>query len=175
MSATTDTIPTLPVSGTLADERDFEVTFRPLMPELFNYLRRRAQSAEDAADCLSETLEVLWRKRSRLPDDSEGRRKWAFGVAHKVAQAHQRRSHRRSVLDDVLRDQFIDTSPAADDGIHDLLNVLNDRDRELVELVVLDGFPIVEAASILGLRAGAARMRYSRARAHLRSAIEDAP
>lgn len=153
-------------------QQDFEDTFRPLMPELFNYLRRRAQLSEDAADCLSETLEVLWRKRSHLPADTEGRRKWAFGIAHKVAQSQARRAYRASLLGDVLREQFVESTAPADHDVHDLLKSLTEQDRELVELVVLDDFSIVEAGKILGLRAGAARMRYGRARAQLRITLE---
>lgn len=161
-----------PMTDVHAAQRDFEDTFRPLMPELFNYLRRRNQLSEDAADCLSETLEVLWRKRSHLPADPEGRRKWAFGIAHKVAQSQARRAYRGSLLDDVLRERFMESTPAADHDVHDLLKTLIDQDRELVELVVLDNFSIAEAGKILGLRAGAARMRYGRARERLRIALD---
>lgn len=154
-----------------AAQQDFEDTFRPLMPELFNYLRRRNLLSEDAADGLSETLEVLWRKRSHLPPAPEGRRKWAFGVAHKVAQSQARRAYRGSLLDDMLRQRFVESTAAADHDVHDVLKPLSDQDRELVELVVLDGFSIAEAGGILGLKAGAARMRYSRARAQLRTSL----
>ena len=60
---------------------DYDDTIRELMPALLAYFVRRITPPEDAADCLSETLVVLWRRRRALPSDAEDARRWAFGVA----------------------------------------------------------------------------------------------
>ncbi|WP_241982916.1 sigma factor-like helix-turn-helix DNA-binding protein [Cryobacterium sp. TMT1-2-1] len=49
------------------------------------------------------------------------------------------------------------------------LAALSPRDQELVTLVVWEGPTIAQAATVLGIRADAARARYSRARRTLRS------
>ncbi|WP_166804585.1 sigma factor-like helix-turn-helix DNA-binding protein [Cryobacterium algoritolerans] len=51
------------------------------------------------------------------------------------------------------------------------LAALSPRDQELVTLIVWEGFSITEAATVIGIRADAARARYSRARRSLRACL----
>lgn len=156
----------------------FESVVEPLMPDLLRYFARRVSPREDAADCLSETLLVLWRRRSRLPEATDERRAWAFGVARKVLANYQRSGVRRSIAYGfAVRAQLASPttptpSPAAESALV-ALEKLGETDRELIRLVVWDGFGVAEAGRVLGLRAGAARSRYSRARARLRELITD--
>lgn len=156
---------------------DFESAVEPLMPDLLRYFARRVSPREDAADCLSETLLVLWRRRARLPQAADERRAWAFGVARKVLANYQRSGIRRSIAYGfVVRAQLAaptpTPSPAAEAALA-ALDKLGETDRELIRLVVWDGFGVGEAGRVLGLREGAARSRYSRARARLRELIAD--
>lgn len=153
----------------------FESLVEPLMPDLLRYFARRVSPREDAADCLSETLLVLWRRRSQLPQATDERRAWAFGIARKVLANYQRAGIRRSIAYGfVVRAQLTaptsTPSPAADAALA-ALDKLGETDRELIRLVVWDGFGVGEAGRVLGLKEGAARSRYSRARARLRELI----
>lgn len=153
------------------DSTRFETRLVPLMPALLAYFQRRVLPTEDAHDCVSETLVVLWRQRDKLPEDADALRAYSYGVARKVLQNQRRGRLRRDLLDESLRDN-LESSTSNDAHSHDaeaLLGVLGEKDRELVTLVVLDGFTIIEAAAVLGLRPGTARMRYSRARSRLRT------
>lgn len=128
----------------------------------------------DAADCLSETLVVLWRRRSELPDDEDGLRAWSYGVAKGVLANHQRSQIRRTRLSARLRDDLSRSpSPAvtADTGLSEALATLSEMDKDLVLLVAWDGFGVAEAGQLLGLTPGAARSRYSRARKALREQL----
>ena len=51
-------------------EAAFEDCARALTPALMAYFIRRVDPVDDAADCVSETLMVLWRQRDRLPANS---------------------------------------------------------------------------------------------------------
>lgn len=150
-----------------------ETRLRELMPALLSYFIRRVTPTEDAADCLSETLVVLWRRQADIPADDDQLRAWSFGIARGVL-ANQRRSHlRRTRLADRLRDNLPDASTSidSDPDLQGALASLRERDRELVTLIVWDGFGVAEAGEVLGLSAGAARTRYSRARAELRAQL----
>lgn len=150
-----------------------ETRLRELMPSLLSYFVRRVTPREDAADCLSETLVVLWRRQSEIPPDDDQLRAWSFGIARGVL-ANQRRSHlRRTRLAERLRDDLADAPAPADSdpALHDALASLRERDRELVTLIVWDGFGVAEAGALLGLSAAASRTRYSRARSALRSKL----
>jgi RNA polymerase sigma factor (sigma-70 family) len=154
--------------------RSFEASIRPLMPLLLAYFTRRVDPSVDAADCLSETLVVLWRRRSELPDDDDGLRAWSYGVAKGVLANHQRSRIRHSRLSARLREDLTTSPPAqpVDTGLTDALATLSGPDKDLVLLVAWDGFGVAEAGALLGLTPGAARSRYSRARKALRAQLD---
>ena len=157
-----------------SETADFETFIRTIADELLGYFARRVTPHEDAADCLSETLLVLWRRRERLPAEHGERRAWSYGIAHRVLAAHRRTSVRHLSLTDQLREELhhrpIAPQSTDDDAIA-ALGALSARDQELVTLVVWEGLSITDAATALGIRADAARARYSRARRALRARL----
>ena len=148
---------------------------RALVPDLLAYFGRRIDDHEDAADALGETLLVLWRRRSRVPDDPEGMRQYAFGIARNVlASARRGRVRRRQLVDRISKQLAVawsEHAPSADADLHTALDALGGRDRELVLLVAWEGFGVAEAGAVLGLKPDAARQRFSRARARLRAEL----
>ena len=152
---------------------EVEREIRDLMPDLLGYFVRRLDDREDAADALSETLIVIWRKQRSLPDDPEGRRRYAFGVARNVLAAARRGRLKHREIADALRSELA-VSPAnpVDIELDSALAALAERDRELVLLVAWEGFGVAEAGAVLGLKPDAARARYSRARARLRTVLQ---
>ena len=152
---------------------DLETALVDLIPALSSYFVRRLDNREDAADAVSETLVVLWRRERSVPRDDEGRRRYAFGVARNVLAAARRGRIRHHALSSTL------LADAADDAAAELLDLdlraalaaMSERDREIVLLVAWEGFGVAEAGAVLGLKPDAARARYSRARARLRAAL----
>jgi RNA polymerase sigma factor (sigma-70 family) len=154
----------------LTPSRSFDARIRPVMPKLLAYFVRRVSSTEDAADCLSETLVVLWRRRSEFPMDDDGARAWSYGIAKGILANHHRSQVRHSRLAMRLRADLADSPVVAtiDVDLDAALATLTESDRELVLLVAWDGFGVGEAGTFLGLSPEAARARYSRARKALR-------
>ncbi|SDC47603.1 RNA polymerase sigma factor [Nocardioides lianchengensis] len=147
------------------------------LPDLLAYFTRRVRPVEDAADLLSETLVVLWRRADAVPEEPEAARRWAFGVARKVLATHRRTLRRRAALTDRLRDELSVPNPDGDGdataALHDALLTLRPLDREIVRLVHWDGFSLVDAAAVLGRRPATVRSRYHRARQALRRRLVD--
>jgi RNA polymerase sigma factor (sigma-70 family) len=155
---------------------ELELALAELMPDLLRYFARRVEPREDAADCLSETMIVLWRRRRSLPESLDEQRAWAFGVAKRVLANQRRGRVRHAALADKVRAAVAvhgePASPAADlELANDALAVLNETDRELVRLIVWDEFGVAAAGALVGLNAGAARMRWSRAKDAMRAAM----
>ena len=151
-----------------------ETFIRSVADELLAYFARRETPHEDAADCLSETFLVLWRRRDTLPQAHGERRAWIYGVAHNVLAAHRRSGMRRLALTGRLRDELHMWSIApesSDDKAIAALASLSARDQELVTLVAWEGLSIAEAGAVIGVRPEAARARYSRARRSLRARL----
>jgi RNA polymerase sigma-70 factor, ECF subfamily len=159
----------------LVDEATaFDDAIRPLMKPLLAYFARRITPIEDAADCLSETLVVLWRRRAVLPASEEDVRRWAYGIAKGVLANMRRGRMRHQALADRLRDEVsASVVTPVDTDLAEALNQLGAKDRELMALIVWDGFGVGEAGAILGLKPDASQSRYSRARARLRATLKD--
>ena len=158
------------------ENADLSPLLRELMPELLRYFGRRVPSAEDAADCLGETMIVLWRRREAVPLDREPARRYAYGVAANVHRESQRGRARQFALAerliaefDITRDGVVERDEDSD--LSRALSALRPLDRELVLLVAWEGFGVGEAGAVLGLSDQASRARYSRARARLRRSL----
>lgn len=156
---------------------DVTSVLRCLMPELLAYFVRRLENSEDAADAVSETMLVLWRRRAMIAGRSEDVRRYAYGVARMVLATARRGRLRRRALADRLAIELAGVLAVPvpgyvrDEELHAALASLPGRDRELVMLVAWEGFGVAEAGALLGVRPDAARTRYSRARARLRAAL----
>lgn len=150
--------------------------------DVLNYLRRRTDDPEDAADVLAETLTTVWRRVADLPSDDEGARRWFFATARNTLANHRRGRRRASDLSARLRSELaaaqrIAASAHADsvtDVVRDAVRRLPEQQRELVMLVHWEGFTLIEAASVVGVSASTARTRYATARAHLARLLDPA-
>jgi len=146
-------------------------------PALLAYFARRVLPSHEAADLLAETLLILWKRAGALPARDEEIRPWMFGIARHVLLHHQRSTVRRRAVADQLRSiltitpstAFADT--ALYEELHTALSALDQVDREIIALVHWDGFALVEASRILGMKEGTVRSRYHRARAALRTQL----
>ncbi|WP_186526353.1 RNA polymerase sigma factor [Leekyejoonella antrihumi] len=150
-----------------------------LAPQLLNYLVRRVDPVEDAADLLSETLLVMCRRTRALPSDDHEARLWAFGVARRVLATHRRGAARRAALVDRLRDDLqnaVDEPATGQEAmLLEAVGALDPLDQEIIRLIHWDGFSQVEVARILHRRPGTIRSRYARARETLKAQLHDRP
>jgi len=154
--------------------RDFDSRIRALMPDLLAYFLRRVQPREDAADCLSDTLLVLWRRTLDMPGTEDAARAWSFGIARNVLANQRRGRLRHRQLSDALRAELAVFAPPPESitgTLRDALQELGDKDRDLLTFVIWEGLGIAEAGAILGLKPAAARARYARARKRMRELL----
>lgn len=145
--------------------------------DVLSFLGRRVTAPADAADALSETFMAAWRHIDRMPADPVQARMWLFGVARRVASNARRTSDRRDALTTRLGEHLETLQPTQmDDTTESVLEAISElpqNQAELIKLVLWDGFTIVEAASIVGVRESTARGRYQRARLRLRQLLRD--
>lgn len=170
-----------------ADENDPELQFRALYDGNFaavlGYTLRRVEQPTDAADVVSETFLVAWRRLDEAPPGDS--RPWLFGIARHVLSNYHRGLRRRQRLGGRLRDTLArDVAPDPANGVTEwdrirrVLLKLRPDDRELLMLVGWDGLTPTEAAGVVGIAPGTARMRLARARARFRDLLDpvgDAP
>ncbi|MDJ0323042.1 sigma-70 family RNA polymerase sigma factor [Cryobacterium sp. PH31-AA6] len=146
---------------------------------LLGYFARRVEPQADAADLLSETLMVAWRRMNRVPSDEEGARMWMFATARRVLANWTRGQRRRTALSYELREQMATvTGVVVSDQALDVRQAVRSlprNQRELIVLVHWDGFTIPDAARLLQVRESTARGRYQRAKTSLQAALADPP
>jgi RNA polymerase sigma-70 factor (ECF subfamily) len=150
------------------EKAEFEELFRQTRAPLLGYLTRRAP-VDDAADLLAEVYLVAWRRRSDLPRGDE-RRLWLFGVARRLVAEHHRLTWTRADAEQLASETPVEpgyTDAARESAVLRALDSLSELDRELVTLTTWEGLSPAEAARVLGITAGTARVRLHRARARL--------
>lgn len=168
-----------PSDDEASDEQRFRALYDGNFTAVLGYALRRVDQPADAADVVSEVFLVAWRRYDEAPA-GDGR-PWLFGIARHVLSNYHRSARRRQRLGGRLRDTLArDVTPdpaigAAEwDRVRRILLQLGPDDRELLMLVGWDGLTPTEAAAVVGIAPGTARMRLSRARARFRALCGDA-
>ena len=152
---------------------------------LLAYFYVRVREPEVAADLLAETFAVAYERRRKFRDTGRPGGAWLYGIA-KRELSHYRR--RRSVDGRALRRLGVAVPPLDDESIariEALADVereapalraamarMSEREREAVELRVIDELEYGEIAVRLGCSEGSARTRVHRGLARLTTLLE---
>lgn len=163
--------------GDLDDAADrFRSLYDAHAADVLSYLLRRSTDPDAAADALADTFLVVWRRIDDVPAGPDAR-PWLFGVARLTHRNVRRGRRRRDRLADRLRDDLRtrpQTWTPADGRAEEIIGALSrlrEPDRELLTLVGWDGLTPAQAASVLDIPAGTARVRLHRARTRLRELL----
>lgn len=137
------------------------------------YAQARAGTAL-AADIVSDTFVVAWRRRNDLPDPALP---WLLVTARRVASTHLRTQRRQQSL--IRRMQSLaehepQLAPATglDEGLLRALDRLNDPDREALLLVAWFDLNNIEASQVQGCSPGTFAVRLHRSRRRLREQLD---
>ena len=137
----------------------------------------------DAEDVLQTTYLKVVSGRARFGGRSSFRT-WLFGVIRQTAREHRRRSRshleraERWKAELVARGDAVEraTDPAeADETRRRLIEAMNrlpDRQKEVLHLVFYQDMTIREAADVMGVSLGSARVHYERGKKKLRALLE---
>src|SRR5687768_9195216 len=129
---------TLKGTHPLAEEIDWEATYREYLPRVYNFFRYRVGDRSIAEDLTAATFEKAWRGRSRFRRDLSAFSTWLFTIARNVAVDHFRRKEQDISLE-VVQEQADSISVEetvqrkhASARLSTLLSQLPARERELV-------------------------------------------
>jgi RNA polymerase sigma-70 factor (ECF subfamily) len=152
-------------------ERDrFDELWSKYAGSIYAYAARRVGRV-DADEIVAEVFAVAWR---RINDVPEHPLPWLYGVGRNVIREHYRSAQRRARLQETLDQQWMtasgfDQTPAVLEALLDL----DDSDQEILRLVAWEQLSPQEAAEVLGVNGAALRMRLTRARRRLRTALAE--
>lgn len=161
----------------MADDSDRGTADRDWLARLFaefsvpltRFAIRRVGDAA-AADVVSETFLVAWRRRHDIPRDRPGPWLYAtagFVIKHELRGTKRRLSlHDRVVSEEATRVVEDDHAALVADRllVQQALAALTERDQELLRLIEWDRLSPSDAAAVLGCSAAALKVRLHRAR-----------
>jgi len=161
------------------EDGTFEAMYHRHFRHVLAYCGRRLPASE-AADAVSDTFLVAWRRFAEMPG-GEGERPWLYGVAHKVVSNHRRSAGRRGQLTErvkaIRRATVSDTAvqvvrAEADREVLEAIAQLAQLDQEVILLSLWEELPSPQVATALGISEAAVRKRKSRARRRLQRLLQ---
>jgi RNA polymerase sigma factor (sigma-70 family) len=162
----------------------FEAFYRANVEGVQRFVARRVDDRERVADLTAEIFLAAITSSGGYRAARGTPQAWLYGIA-RITVAADRRSRGRELAgyerirgsalvdeDDAARiDARIDAE-ARSRELHAAMDGLPEGERAVLELVVLDGLGVSEAAAAVGVRPVTARVRLHRARRKLRAALE---
>jgi RNA polymerase sigma-70 factor (ECF subfamily) len=166
------------------DRHAFGELFERHMEAVWNHAYRLTASWSQAEDLTSSTFLLAWRKCGEIRLVRDSALPWLYTVAGNLARDEHRGSTRfrkalRRVPDTSVEADHADDVAHRLDGdarmarILAAIRSLPRAERQAVELCLLGELSTSDAAESLGLAEGSVRSRLSRARAHLRTTLEE--
>jgi RNA polymerase sigma-70 factor (ECF subfamily) len=170
-----------PVRSIGTDPVAFAEFYRAHVDEVTRFVARRVADPQLVADLTAEVFLAVIEAAARYRGSVGGPRTWLYGIARNVIAAEFRRSAReqraqsliagRRLLDADDVDRLMERIDAFRQvrELHEVLRVLPEGERAVLELVSVDGLTVTEAAAALNIRQVTARVRLHRARQALLS------
>jgi RNA polymerase sigma factor (sigma-70 family) len=150
-------------------------------PSIHRFCARRSEAAAEAEDLTSIVFLEAWRTRSRAFLVDESLRPWLFGIARNVVRNANRSQRRyRAAVErfhalPLPRDQEDALETVAGKELRSALagaiGQLSDKQREVVELYLVEELSAAATASVLGVPEGTVKSRLADARTRLRALL----
>jgi RNA polymerase sigma factor (sigma-70 family) len=169
--------------GLGGDEEAFGEIFDLHKDRVFRHAFRLLLDRHDAEDATGTAFLELWRKRRTVRLVEGSLLPWLLVTAgHASSNIRRSTARYRRLLDRVPRGEH---PPAVEevalarlaplgDELQQAFQQLGPIDRSLAALVIVEGYPIKDAADLLGLTPAAAKARLSRIKARLRTSLAPA-
>jgi RNA polymerase sigma factor (sigma-70 family) len=136
-------------------------------PRVYSYIQRRINDPELAQELAADVFRVVWQKPQATGSADIA---WLLTVARNLVGNAYRSRDRQQALQEKLRLATTTTSGSSDENIavHDAMEALRDKDRDILQLAYWDGLTMAEIAGVLQCSESAAKVRLHRARTAFR-------
>ena len=172
-----------PVRAIGSDPAAFEAFYREHLPAVRRFVARRVSDPHLAADLTSDVFLAAIDAASSYRPDRGVPAAWLSGIARRVVASEVRRQvGERKATRRVAARRLLDPDSLARmeerldaerevRALYGAIARLPERDRALLELVAIDGLEVADAAVVLGIKPGTARVRLHRARRRVQAQI----
>lgn len=151
---------------------------------VYGHLLRLGMPSAEVEDLTAAAFLELWRRRRAVRFVDGSLLPWLIVTAQNLARnATRARNRYRAFLTKLPpprpahdpADEIVDRHGHALTQIRELMSAASPTDRALLALTALEQFTVREAAAAVGVSESAAKMRLSRLRTRLRSALLERP
>jgi RNA polymerase sigma-70 factor (ECF subfamily) len=140
-------------------------------PKLYRFLAAQAVSRVEADDLLQETWLRIHKVRHTYRP-GEPAIAWFYAIARHVRVDHYRRAMRTTLREQDLKNiPEPAAAPVQSEGLEALLAPLSAREREVLEMLKVEGLSLEEVARATSSTVGSVKQRVHRAYKKLRKAI----
>lgn len=158
------------------DPRAFASIFDHHANQVFRHALRLVRNVHDAEEVTAASFYELWRRRTKVRVVQGSTLPWLLVTATNIS-LNTRRSVRRyrALLDRLPQASTSESIPVFLDDRGDVYLVVKQLppiDGSLLVLTAVEGLPVNEAARLLGISEGAARVRLHRTRQRLQKQID---
>jgi RNA polymerase sigma factor (sigma-70 family) len=153
------------------DPRAFGELFDRHSAAIYRYAWGFARQDADAQELLQDTFVTAWDRRRSIRLVGESVLPWLLVTCRNHARNLQRRNSYRSALPLREADAAHHDDPSELRWVRDAIDSLDEADRRVCELCLIEGHSYREAARITGSTEGAVAKRLQRARSKLRKAV----
>ncbi len=151
--------------------RRFDALYDAHYDDVRRYAWRRAPSLAD--DVVAETFLVVWRRMDAVPEESLP---WLIGVARNVLlnmrRSERRRGERETRADETPAETAFTDTIGEFSALRCALQILPERDREVLFLAAWEEFDHEAIATIMGCTKTNVALRLFRARKRLDAAMK---
>lgn len=169
------------------DDAAFEALMHAYQTPIYNLCYRTLGNQEDAADMTQEAFFKAWKHLGSFQFESSFST-WLYRLATNCCLDLLRSKKRRPTISIVSEDEDgeeqlfdpVDTAPQPDEALirkeeqqqlHTALQSLEETQRQIITLRVVNDLSYTEIADILSLKEGTVKSRLSRARENLRKKL----
>jgi RNA polymerase sigma-70 factor (ECF subfamily) len=145
---------------------------RSVSPKLYRFLSAQAVSRVEADDLLQETWLRIHKVRHTYRS-GEPAIAWFYAIARHVRVDHYRRAMRTTLREQDLQNvpEPAARAPAQSERLEAMLAPLSPREREVVEMLKVEGLSLEEVARATSSTVGSVKQKAHRAYKKLREAI----
>lgn len=166
------------------DPDAFEAFYREHLAAVQRFVARRVIDPHLAADLTADVFVAAVDAASQYRTDRGSPAGWLAGIARNVVAAEYRRQARhRNVERRVSGRRLLDPNSLArieerldaereTRRAYEAIGALPRRYRAMLELIAVDGLSVTEAAAVLGVKPGTARVWLHRCRARIQSHLQ---
>ena len=142
----------------------FERLMSPMIPIIYQYIRSKLHSPEDAEDILQESMLAIWQSIKRFYAASSFQT-WCFAIVrHKLSDFY------RTALNTNINLEECQSSLTADNRLlaAELYVAMNETEREIIFLIFQAQLSYQEASQITGIPLGTIKSKMARIKSKLR-------